>query len=240
MFNELLESAVVKKQTKKGLAFVASAGFQLACLVVLLLLPLIYTQALPKAIIRSLVISVVPSPLEPTRAQVASAPAPKRTVHFMRDTILRAPTRIPPTVSMLNESELPPELPANPFLSEFSGVNLVDAQPDSTHAPAPPKPSSELPRVKLGGDVQAAKILSRIQPIYPVLALQAGIQGEVILHAIIGKEGRVSELEVISGHPLLARAALEAVKQWRYQPTMLNREPVEVDTTITVTFALGR
>ena len=94
-------------------------------------------------------------------------------------------------------------------------------------------------RIKLGGQVQAAKSWHQPQPVYPPLARQARIQGKVVLHAIIDKDGRVSQLEVVSGHPLLVQAALDAVKQWRYQPTMLNGEPVEVDTTITVNFVLG-
>jgi periplasmic protein TonB len=92
----------------------------------------------------------------------------------------------------------------------------------------------------LGGKVEDAKLLVRIQPVYPVLAVQTRTQGNVILHAIIGKEGEVSELQVVSGHPLLVEAALVAVRQWRYSPTLLNGLPVEVETTITVSFVLGR
>jgi protein TonB len=74
---------------------------------------------------------------------------------------------------------------------------------------------------------------------YPPLAKQARISGSVLLHAIIEKDGSVIQLEVISGHPLLVQAALDAVRQWRYQPTLLNGEPVQVDTTVTVVFSLG-
>jgi protein TonB len=70
--------------------------------------------------------------------------------------------------------------------------------------------------------------------------VQARIEGNVVLHAIIDREGHVSELQVVSGHPLLVQAALDAVRRWRYQPTELNHEPVEVDTTITVSFVLGK
>jgi periplasmic protein TonB len=88
--------------------------------------------------------------------------------------------------------------------------------------------------------VAETRLTNRVQPIYPVLARQAGITGVVVLHAIIAKDGSVSQLEIISGHPLLAQAALDAVRQWRYQPEVLNGDPVEVDTTITVNFQLGR
>ena len=77
----------------------------------------------------------------------------------------------------------------------------------------------------------------KVQPAYPPLAKQARIQGVVILEAIIGKDGAVTEVKVISGHPLLQQAAIDAVSQWKYKPTLLNGEPVEVVTTVTVNFA---
>lgn len=86
--------------------------------------------------------------------------------------------------------------------------------------------------------MEQARLIEHIKPIYPLLAIQTRTQGVVVLHAIIGKDGEVAELQLISGHPLLVRAAMEAVRQWRYRPTLLNGEPVEVDTTITVTFRL--
>src|SRR5256884_632253 len=88
--------------------------------------------------------------------------------------------------------------------------------------------------------VQAARIVNRVQPVYPPLARQTRISGTVRLHAIISRDGTIQQLEVISGHPLLQQAALDAVRQWRYQPTLLNGEPVEVDTTIDVIFSLNQ
>ena len=85
----------------------------------------------------------------------------------------------------------------------------------------------------------AAKIIKRVQPVYPPLARQTRIQGTVRLHVIIAKDGTIKQLEIMSGHPLLQQAALDAVRQWRYQPTLLNGDPVEVDTTIDVIFALN-
>jgi protein TonB len=106
-------------------------------------------------------------------------------------------------------------------------------------APPPPAAAPTPQRIRAGGNVQAAKLISQPMPVYPPLARQARIQGNVVLHAIISKDGRVEQLSVISGHPLLIQAAFDAVRQWRYQPTLLNNEPVEVDTTITVTFTMG-
>jgi protein TonB len=104
--------------------------------------------------------------------------------------------------------------------------------------PAPPKPTQS--RIRQGGNVTAASLINKVNPVYPPLARQTRISGTVRLHAIIGKDGAIQQLEVMSGHPLLQQAALDAVRQWRYRPTLLNGEPVEVDTTIDVIFSLNQ
>jgi TonB family protein len=104
----------------------------------------------------------------------------------------------------------------------------------STESTASPK------RIRIGGNVQAAKVITKVQPIYPESAKAAGAQGSVLLHAVVSKDGRPLSLQVLNSqvNPDLARAAVEAVSQWRYQPTLLNGDPVEVDTTIQVKFTL--
>ncbi|MGH9795841.1 MAG: energy transducer TonB [Candidatus Acidiferrales bacterium] len=97
----------------------------------------------------------------------------------------------------------------------------------------------EVKRVRVGGDVQQAKLLKSNPPAYPVLARRARIEGTVRLQAVISKDGSVRKVEVISGHAVLAQAASEAVQQWRYKPTELNGEPVEVVTNIDVVFKLS-
>jgi TonB family protein len=92
-------------------------------------------------------------------------------------------------------------------------------------------------RLRVGGNLLAARLINRVQPVYPALARQTRIQGVVRLHMILQKDGTVQQLEVLSGHPLLVQAAMDAVRQWRYQPTLLNGEAVEVDTTVDVVFA---
>jgi TonB family protein len=92
--------------------------------------------------------------------------------------------------------------------------------------------------IVVGGKVQAQKLTSNPQPIYPLIARQARISGTVELAAIIGKDGHVQELTVVSGHPLLRQASIDAVKQWVYQPTLLNEQPVVVSTTIDVIFSI--
>jgi protein TonB len=143
-------------------------------------------------------------------------------------------------VVVFKEPDLPPEVINNTSMtaifSNIPGQGFIGS--NSPSLPSPPKPTGPV-RIKQGGIVTAASILSQTRPVYPALARQARIQGNVVLHAIIGKDGRVAQLEVTSGHPLLVQAALDAVKQWLYKPTLLNGDSVEVDTTITVTFTMG-
>ncbi|HEU0122682.1 MAG TPA: energy transducer TonB [Bryobacteraceae bacterium] len=111
-------------------------------------------------------------------------------------------------------------------------------------AAPPPKPvppaRTEAPKpLRVGGAVQEANIINRVLPAYPVLAKQARISGVVKLEGVIAKDGTVQNLRVLSGHPLLVGAALSAVKQWRYRPTMLNDVPVEVIAPIDVNFILS-
>ena len=95
-------------------------------------------------------------------------------------------------------------------------------------------------RITMGGNVVAAKVINRVTPHYPEVASRECLQGTVRLHAIIGKDGTIQRLQVLKGHCSLAEASLEAVRQWRYRPTLFNGQPVEVDTTIDVIFTLNR
>jgi len=170
----------------------------------------------------------------------------KPQVHLMDAGKLMAPKVIPKEVKIIKEDPEP----------DMSSVGAVGGVPGGVAggsmggvlggviggigtAPPPPKPKPTGP-IRVGGNVQAARIVNRVQPIYPPLARQTRISGTVRLHAIISKDGTIQQLEVISGHPLLQQAALDAVRQWRYQPTLLNGEPVEVDTTIDVIFSLNQ
>jgi protein TonB len=111
-------------------------------------------------------------------------------------------------------------------------------------ASGPPKAESSKPvvpqRIRVGGAVQTANLIKKVSPAYPELAKDARIQGQVRFTAIIGKDGTIQDLQLVSGHPLLAPAATEAVKQWMYKPTLMNGEPVEVITQIDVNFTLSQ
>jgi TonB family protein len=116
----------------------------------------------------------------------------------------------------------------------------VKAEGSAKSAVAQTAEKPNMMRIRIGGNVQAAKVITKVQPIYPESAKAAGAQGSVLLHVIVSKDGRPLSLQVLNSQisPDLARAAVEAVSQWRYQPTLLNGQPVEIDTTITVNFTL--
>jgi protein TonB len=241
MFDDLVESSVVRKKTNKGLTVFISTIVQCVILFVLVLIPLIYTQALPKAMLTTLLVAPPPPPPPPPPPAEAPKVIIKPVARLITQGKLMQPRAIPKQVAVFKEAELPPEPPAGSGGGVLGGLDggLLGGLGGGSTAAAPPPPPKGPSRIKLGGSVQEAKIVARPNPTYPALARQARIQGNVVLHAVIDKEGKVSELQVVSGHPLLVQSALDAVKNWRYQPTLLNGDPVEVETTITVSFVLG-
>jgi protein TonB len=100
-------------------------------------------------------------------------------------------------------------------------------------------PAKKITRVRQGGNITAKMLIHTVQPEYPEKAKKKGIAGTVRLHVIIARDGSVAQVELISGHPLLAQSALDAVRQWKYRITYLNGDPVEVDTVIDVIFSLN-
>jgi TonB family protein len=109
-----------------------------------------------------------------------------------------------------------------------------------TAAPGVESTAGTVNKIRVGGNVQATNLINQVRPVYPAAAKEGRIQGVVQLEAIIGPDGHVQDLKVTSGHPLLAQAALEAVKDWVYRPTLLNGNPVTVVTSIDVNFTLSQ
>jgi TonB family protein len=114
-------------------------------------------------------------------------------------------------------------------------AQLVEGPPP----PPPPQPGTPQ-RIRVGGGVQQENLIQKVDPVYPPLAYQARIQGTVRFTAIIGRDGRIENLQLVSGHPLLVEAAREAASQWQYKPTLLNGSPVEVVTQVDVNFKLSQ
>jgi TonB family protein len=169
--------------------------------------------------------------------------AQQRTRSARTDQILLHPPRIPPRIDRSNSRETenvaPPVLggPGPGVGSNQPGIQFGTGN-DASMIP-PPRPSS--PRIIHQSEgVQSGLLVYRVDPRYPLLAINAGISGTVELRAIIGRGGRVRSVEVLSGSALLVSTAVSAVKQWRYRPTRLNGEAVEVETHVTVHFVLGQ
>jgi periplasmic protein TonB len=243
MFEEMVVSNPKSKKTNKPWTVIVSGIVQVAFLAVLILIPLIYTEALPKASLATLLIAPPPPPPPPPPPAAAQIVKVKPQVHLMDAGKLVAPKVIPKDVKIIKEEAETPDMgavggvPGGVPGGQMGGV-IGGVIGGVGGAPPPPKPTQT--RIRQGGAVQNAMLINRVQPQYPPLARQTRISGTVRLHAIISKDGSVQQLEVLSGHPLLVQAALDAVRQWKYRPTLLNGEPVEVDTTIDVIFSLNQ
>jgi periplasmic protein TonB len=246
MFDEMVVSSPHPTRTKKPMTVFVSAVVQIAFLGILILIPLIYTEALPKTMMATMLTAPPPPPPPPPPPAAVQVVKVRPQVHLMDAGKLMQPKVIPKDIKIIKEEAEPDPgvvgavggVPGGVAGGSMGGV-LGGVIGGIGTAPPPPKPRPTGP-IRVGGNVQAARIVNRVQPVYPPLARQTRISGTVRLHAIISKDGTIQQLEVLSGHPLLQQAALDAVRQWRYQPTLLNGEPVEVDTTIDVIFSLNQ
>lgn len=236
MFDQLVESTN-KAKTNKVWSFWVSVLAEALILFILILIPLIYTSALPKALLNSTFLAAPPPPPPP--------PPPPAVVHvvhqkpvFQKNFV--APTVIPKRIEKIVEQ------PQQPDIGMVGGVvggvpggssgGVIGGIIGGTGPAPPPKPSAPL---RVGGAVMAAKALYEPPPQYPQIAKMAHVSGTVILHAIIAEDGTIQQLTFISGPALLRNAAMEAVRTWRYKPTLLDGQPTKVDTTISVVFTLG-
>lgn len=215
--------------------------FEVILVGVTMLFPLIYTEALPKAQLMTFLSAPPPPP--PPPPPPAAAP-PKIIRRMTAEDIMRAPTVIPRTIAQIKDEEPPPSalgvvggVPGGVPGGQMGGV-LGGVIGSLSAAPPPPPKAAAPKRIRVGGQVESARLIFQPRPEYPPLAKMARIQGVVRLEAVISKDGTIQDLRVVSGHPLLVKAALEAVQRWRYQPTLLNGEPVEVVTEIDVNFTL--
>jgi periplasmic protein TonB len=151
------------------------------------------------------------------------------------------PPSIPPQIAAVDETDTVSAAPELPNIASGQGRRSSDdvahSMGEGISVVIPTRPAVVKPL--LVSHLAEANLLHRVQPIYPPIARQAGIHGAVELRAIISKAGTIENLIVVSGHPMLVRSAIEAVRQWRYRPYLLNSEPIEVETEITVNFVLS-
>jgi protein TonB len=244
-------------KTNKSWTVMVSFIGQIILITVAVILPLIYTEVLPNTTLQSFL--VAPPPPPPPPPPPAAAPPVKVVKVIPRQFDagkLMAPKTVPKEIAVIKEDDMPPPsgvvgvaggVPGGVAGGAVGGVlgGIIGGIPSAAPPPPPPPPPAvkkEAPpqRIKVGGNVQSAMIIRKTSPVYPQLAKSARVSGVVHLAAVISKDGTIQELHSLGGPALLIQAAMDAVKTWIYKPTMLNGEPVQVETTIDVNFTLNQ
>jgi periplasmic protein TonB len=244
----MLESDVESLSTGRVLrrqALTLSIALETALVASVFLFPLLFPSVLPKILAKAPTPPYRRGAVEIFVQSMPHGPSAPAAPNHTAVRIFAQPPRIPTTIYTG-----PDTAPSAPSTSNDPGLGVPGGDPNTPGIPGglgnqpPPElkpPSPEKPNrpVKVSQGVMAASILNQVQPAYTPVERTMRLSGEVILHAIIGKDGTVRELQVVSGHPILAKSAIAAVRQWRYRPTLLNGEAVDVDTTISVKFILN-
>ena len=243
MFAESLLEISWAQRSRRSWTTATSFGLQAIVIGVLLTVPLLRTVGLPPG-------RVLPTPISwgappPPAPQIHREQVTTLNQSNIADNRLILPPSIPTRVAHIVEATTPPQLnyasgsgvEGGTGIGSRDGVwKAIDASlrpPVAMPAPPPPMRQFRTSRMLQGS------LVHRVEPVYPPMARIARVQGAVVLEALISKTGRIENLRLISGHPLLAPAAIESVSQWRYRPYWLNGETIEVETQINVNFILG-
>jgi protein TonB len=245
MFSDgLLEFGVQRK--RKFLATTTSLIVNCLAIVAMLIIPLAFPEALPKA--QLLTFLVAPPPPPPPAAAEVQPVVRQIQTDMLNNGALRTPTNIPQKIQMIKE-EAPPPMPASGGVvggvpggipgGQNGGVIGSVISATSSLAAVPKFVLATPQRIRISAGVTKGLLIQRIELPYPTLARAARVQGDVGLSAVIDTNGHITNLQLVSSHPMLVPAAIAAVKQWRYKPYLLNGQPVEVETTITVIFTLS-
>jgi protein TonB len=247
MFTDsLLEFGVQRKRK----VFATTTSFIVNCLVIgiMLAVPLMFTDELPKAQLLTFLVAPPPPPPPPPPPAAAEVHVVKQIqTDMLNSGQLRTPAKIPQKIQMIKEDEAPPPMAATGGVvggvpggipgGQLGGV--IGSVISSSNAAVPKFVPVTPQRIRISQGVTRGLLVHREEPAYPPLARAARVQGEVILSAVIDGNGQIQNLQLVSGHPMLVPAAIAAVKLWRYKPYLLNGQPVEVETTITVIFSLS-
>jgi periplasmic protein TonB len=220
------------------------------------LAPMLWPQILPHTTLTGVLLTPGPPPGPPPAGQPMVRPrtAQRRPMQFNKDAFT-APASIPAHVAIINDPApevsqgpgVPGGVPGGSNKGAAGGIlNEILAAGDAPPRPVEqprvtivPTPPAAPQRVRMGGNVKGGRLLHRVEPQYPPIARQMRISGTVVIEGVVGVDGRIRELRIVEGHPMLVKAALEAVRQWIYEPMTLNGDPVEVIAPITVTFRLN-
>lgn len=211
---------------------------------IVILIPLFYTQSINISEFQNTFLVAPPAPPPPPPSHISS----KQPVLHLREVKLYAPRVIPRQIAQI-KSEPQPQ-PASPGIfggvlggvpsGQLGGVlGAIAGAGNHQVIPSPPPPPLHRGPYRVGGKIQAPRLVTEVKPVYPVLAKETRISGKVVIDCVIDEHGDITQMKVVSGHPFLVTAALHAVEQWKYQPTLLNGRPIAVSMIVTVTFVLG-
>ena len=244
-FSEALLEQSSAHQRRSPMTWALSLSIQLAILCTLLLLPLYFSQGIDMKRLETTLLVAPPPPMAPAPPPPPSAARP---VHAPPRVItpgkLMAPTFIPKAVPTSTNDPAPPDVAFSGMTSSVPGgvpggqIGGITGGMPGIAPPVMAAPVAERPKgpVRVGGDVKPPRLISGPAPVYPILARQSHIMGMVVIDAIIDEHGNVVQEKVISGHPLLVQAALNAVLERKYEPTVLDGVPTPVDLRVEVNF----
>ena len=242
MFEDSLIESGGRLKTKRGATTLFSFVLQMILLGVLILIPLLYTEALPKTQLMTFLVAPPPPPPPPPPA----AATPIKVVKIQSEIVngqLRTPTKIPQKIQMIKEEEAPP--PMNSMAGVVGGVPggvPGGIGPTGPAEPPPPPPEEKKPEppkiIRKSGGVLQGSATRKVEPTYPPLAKAARVNGQVVVEVTVDEQGNVISARALNGHPLLKDAAVNAAKGWKFSPTMLTGVPVKVIGTITFNFNL--
>jgi protein TonB len=249
--NALLETATTRSARRSPLQWAAATGLHMVILATLIIAPLYTTGTIQLAKYEDIPVVAPPAPPPPPPPAAGRPVAPHITSKRPNLTYtlgkITAPTSIPKTVSVGNATAEPDlggvegGVPGGVLGGQLGGSLGGVIGGTGTSVPIPPPQQHAAKRiVRVGSGVKAPRQTYLIQPAYPSLAREAKIWGTVVVNAVIDEHGNVVGAHAVSGHPLLIPAALNAVLQWKYEPTLLNGSPVAVEMEVTVHFQLGR
>jgi periplasmic protein TonB len=239
MFENTLSSSW-DERSRRGLTALTSFGVQVLAVAILLIVPLLRPNGIP--LLRQLSAPISLAEAQPEPALVRARSVASSGVHSAAaEIVLRQPSQIPSQIATEDDAGPPPISASGAYIPGTTGTTGpgVFSSIGTGYAPVIPKPPVSAEHTVRLSHMSEGDLVRKVAPAYPPLARSARIQGTVVLQAEISKDGTIQNLQLISGHPMLAPAAIEAVKQWRYKPYLLNGEPVAVETQVVVNFSLS-
>jgi periplasmic protein TonB len=224
----------IREHTERRWTAMVSFTVQAALVAVGLVIPLLNPKSLPEALMPRRIF--VPTPLGDVRTETSHSPGRPGGIFHPNAIVVNSSRFVFHQTQNTTDNEVTQAPPVGEWMGPGPGV---DHTIESVLSRPVPQPVATIrpPRISA---MMEGNLIHRVEPVYPSIARQVGVQGTVVIRAFISRSGMIERAEVVSGHPMLTHAAYDAVRQWKYRPYYLNGEPVEVETQVTVNFILNR